>query len=184
MHGLDSSVPLFHTRVRGMHITVTPQIVEDVLRVSRVKFPDYPGCERLRTVFKDELKSTFYEHPSEWGEHQFTYCLGFTKGPQLLNMVMTFVLHLFSYYNSITEPRAQFLLSFLKHLTIDFSSHFILSIIDVHRDSVSRDKLIFPSAFMRILCHFFVPFPTFNPFFLYVCHRRSEEHTSELQSPA
>ena len=81
MHGLDSSVPLFHTRVRGTHIIVTPQIVEDVLRVSRVKFPDYPGYERLRTVFKDELESTFYEHPSEWGEHQFTYCSGFAKGP-------------------------------------------------------------------------------------------------------
>ena len=81
MHGLDSSVPLFHTRIRGTHITVTPQIVADVLHVPRVKFPDYPDCERLRTVSKDELKSTFYEHSSEWGEHQFTYCLGFAKGP-------------------------------------------------------------------------------------------------------
>ena len=164
MHGLDSSVPLFHTRIRGTHITVTPQIVADVLHVPRVKFPDYPDCERLRTVSKDELKSTFYEHPSEWGEHQFTYCSGFAKGLQLLNMVMTFVLHPFSYYNSITEPRAQFLLSLLKHLTIDFLFHFILSIIDVHRDSASRDKLIFPSVIMRILRHFSVPFPTFNPF--------------------
>ena len=58
-------------------------------------------------------------------------------------MVMTFVLHPLSHYNSITEPRARFLLSLLEHLTIDFPSHFILSIIDVHLDSVSRDKLIF-----------------------------------------
>ena len=27
-----------------------------MLRVYKVKFPDYLGCERLRTVSKDELK--------------------------------------------------------------------------------------------------------------------------------
>ena len=73
-------------------------------------------------------------------------------------MVMTFVLYPLSHYNSITEPRARFLLYLLKHLTIDFPSHFILSIIDVHRDTATPDKLIFPSAIMRILCHFSVPF--------------------------
>ena len=81
-----------------------------------------------------------------------------------MNMVMTFVLHPLSHYNSITEPRAQFLLSLLKYLTIDFSSHFILSIIDVYLDSASRDKLIFPSAITRILCHFFIPFPSSDHF--------------------
>ena len=81
-----------------------------------------------------------------------------------MNMVMTFVLHPLSHYNSITEPRAQFLLSLLKHLTIDFSSHFILSILDVHLDSAFRDKLIFPSAIMRILRHFFGPFPSSDHF--------------------
>ena len=79
-------------------------------------------------------------------------------------MVMTFVLHLLSHYNSITEPRARFLLSLLEHLTIDFPSHFILFIIDVHLDSASRDKLIFPSAITRILRHFSVPFPSSNHF--------------------
>ena len=59
-----------------------------------------------------------------------------------MNMVITFVLHPLSHYNSITKPRARFLLSLLKHLTIDFPYHFILSIIDVHLDSISRDKLI------------------------------------------
>ena len=73
-------------------------------------------------------------------------------------MVMTFVLHPLSHDNSITEPRARFLLSLLEHLTIDFHSHFILSIIDIHLDSTSHDKLIFPSAIMRILHHFSVPF--------------------------
>ena len=68
MHGIDRSIPLFFTRVRGIRILVTPQLVADVLRVPRVEFPDYPSCERLRTVSKDELKSAFCECPSEWGE--------------------------------------------------------------------------------------------------------------------
>ena len=81
-----------------------------------------------------------------------------------MNMVMTFVLHPLSHYNSITEPRARFLLSLLEHLTIDFPSHFILSTIDVHLDSASRDKLIFPSTIIRILRHFSVPFPSSDHF--------------------
>ena len=81
-----------------------------------------------------------------------------------MNMVMTFVLHPLSHYNSITEPCARFLLSLLEHLTIDFSSHFILFILDVYRDTVTRDKLIFPSAITRILCHFSVPFPSSDHF--------------------
>ena len=95
MHGFDFSVPLFHTRVRGTRITVTSQLVTDVLRVPRVEFPDYPGCECLRTVSKDDLKSAFCKCPSDWGERQFTYCSDFAKGPRFLNMVMTFVFTLF-----------------------------------------------------------------------------------------
>ena len=113
---------------------------------------------------KDELISAFYEHPSDWGEHQFTYYSDFAKGPRFFNMVLTFVLHPLSNYNSITKPRARFLLSLLEHLSIDFPSHFILSIIDVYKDSVTRDKLIFPSAIMRILCHFSIPFLVFDHF--------------------
>ena len=67
MHGFDFSVPLFHTHVRGTRIVVTLKLVSDVLHVPRVEFPDYPGCERLRTVSKDELKSAFCERPSDWG---------------------------------------------------------------------------------------------------------------------
>ena len=81
-----------------------------------------------------------------------------------MNMVMTFVLYPLFHYNSITEPRAQFLLSLIEHLIIYFPSHFILSIIDVHLDSASRDKLIFPSAITRILRHFSVSFPSFDHF--------------------
>ena len=143
---------------------VTLDIVSNVLRVLRVEHSDYPGCDRLRTVSKDELKSSFCKRPSDWGDCQFTSCMAFAKGPRFLNMVMTFVLHPLSHYNSITEPRVRFLLSFLEHLSIDFLSHFILSIIEVHKDSVTCDKLIFPSAITRILCHFSVPFPLTDHF--------------------
>ena len=37
MHGIDSSVSLFHTRIRGTRIVVTPELVSDVLRVPRVE---------------------------------------------------------------------------------------------------------------------------------------------------
>ena len=108
MYGFDYLVPHFITRVLGTRIAVTPQIVADVLRVPKVEFPYYPSCECLKTVSKDELKSAFCVHPSKWGKRQFTYCLGFAKGPRFLNMVTTFVLHPLSHYNSITEPRARF----------------------------------------------------------------------------
>ena len=151
-----------------MRIPVTPQLVMDVLRVPRIEFPDYPSCERLWTMSKDELMTTFYERPSDWGERQFTPCRPFAKGPRFINMVMTFVLYPLFHYNSITEPCARFLLSLLEHLTIDFPSHFILSIIDVHLDSASHDKLIFPSTIMRILCHFSVHFPL-SDHFTFMC---------------
>ena len=139
-----------------------------MLRVPRIEFPDYPGCEHLRTVSRDELMSAFCERPSAWGEHLFTPCQPFAKGPRFMNMVMNFVLHPLSHYNSITEPRAQFLLSLLEHLTIDFPSHFILSIIYVHLDLMSRNKFIFPFATTRILCHFSIPFP-FSDHFTVIC---------------
>ena len=154
MHKIDRSVPHFVTCVRGISIPVTPQLVANVLRVPRIEFPNYPSCERLRTVSKDELMFAFCKRPSEWSERQFTYCSAFAKGPQFLNMVMTFVLYPLSHYNSITKSRARFLLSLLEHFTIDCPSHFILSLIDVFQDSASRDKLIFPSTITRILCHF------------------------------
>ena len=68
MHGIDSSVPLFSTRIRGTRIVVTPELVSDVLHVPRVEHPDYPKCDRLRTMSKDEMISAFYEHPSDWGD--------------------------------------------------------------------------------------------------------------------
>ena len=135
-----------------------------MLRVPRVEHPDYLSCERRRIVSKDKMIFAFCECLADWGDHQFTPCKAFAKGPRFMNMVMTFVLHPLSHYNFITEPHARFLLSLLEHLTIDFPSHFILSIINVYRDTVTHDKLIFPSAITRILCHFSFPFPSSNHF--------------------
>ena len=104
MHGFDSSIPQFSTCVRGICMVVTPKIVSEVLDVPRVVHLDYPACAHLRTVSKDELASLFCETPSSWSDHQNTPCSAFAKGLRFLNMVMTFVLHPLSYYN--TEPRA------------------------------------------------------------------------------
>ena len=68
MNGFNRLVPQIITRVRSMRIVVTLQIVANVFHVSRVDFPNYPGCECLRTMSKDELKSTFCERLSEWGD--------------------------------------------------------------------------------------------------------------------
>ena len=73
-------------------------------------------------------------------------------------MVMTFVLHPLSHYNFITEFHARFLLSLLEGLIIDFPSHFILSLIDVYRDTTTRDKLIFPLTVTWILHHFSISY--------------------------
>ena len=159
----------------------------DVLHVPRIKFPDYPSCERLRTVSRDVLMSSFCKGSIAWGERLFTPCRPFAKGPRFMNMVMTFVLHPLSHYNSITKPRARFLLSLLKHHTIDFPSHFILSIIDVYLDSASRDKLIFPSAITRILRHFSVSFPSSDHFSImcaidYATVKRSEAQLRSRQT--
>ena len=102
MHEIDRSVPLFFTRVRDTRIPITPQLVTDVLHVPRIEFSDYPSCERLRTVSRDELISSFCERPTTWGKRLFTPCRPFAKSPRFMNMVMTFVLHPLSHYNSIT----------------------------------------------------------------------------------
>ena len=80
---------------------------------------------------------------------------------------MTFILHPFSHYNTITEPCARFLLSLIEDLSIDFPSHFILSFINVYKDTATRDKLIFPSAITRLLRHFSVSYPE-SPYFTFM----------------
>ena len=79
-------------------------------------------------------------------------------------MVMTFFLQPLSQYNSITKPCARVLLSLIKDLTIDFPSHFILSFINVYKDMVTRDKLIFPYTITRIICHSSVSYLEFVHF--------------------
>ena len=79
MHGIDRSVSLFFTRIRGTRISITLQLVADVLRVPRIGFPDYPSCERLRIVSKDELMAAFCERLSNWDERQFTPCRPFVS---------------------------------------------------------------------------------------------------------
>ena len=149
-------------------MVVTPDIVSEVLHMPRVVHPDYPSYECLMTVSKDKLSSFFCETPSSWGDRQNTSYSAFAKGLRILNMVMTFILHPLSHYNTITEPHAWFLLSFIEGLTIDFPSHFILSFIDVFRDTSTRDKLIFSSAITRLLRHFSVSYPK-SPHFSYMC---------------
>ena len=149
-------------------MVVTLEIVSEVLHVPKVVHPDYPGCQSLRTVSKDELSSLFYETPSSWSDCQNTSCSAFTKGSRFLNMVMTFILHPLSHYNIIIEPRAQFLLSLIEGLTIDFPSHFILSIIDIYKDTMTHDKLIFSSAITRLLCHFSISYLE-SPSFSFMC---------------
>ena len=58
-----------------------------------------------------------------------------------------------------------FFLYLLEGLTIDITSHFILSLIDVYRDTTTHDKFIFPSAITRILHHFSVSYPESTHFF-------------------
>ena len=159
MHGFDTSIPWFVIQVRGIRIVVTSKLISDVLHVSRVEYPDYPGCPHLRTMSKDELSSLFCETPSSWGDFQNTQSSSFAKSSRFLNMVMTFVLHPLPHYNSITKPHARLLLSLTEDLTIDFPSNFILFLIDVYRDTMTRDKFIFPSAITRIIHHSSVPYP-------------------------
>jgi len=93
-----------------------------------------------------------------WGGSLNFSTTKFAKDPRILNMVMTFVLTPWSHYNTITEPHACFLLSFMEDLFIDFPSYMIESIIEVYRDITTRDKLIFPSAITLILTHMHVTF--------------------------
>ena len=159
IHSIATSVPQFATTFRGTRNVVTLDLISKILHVLRVSCPDYPGCQRLRTVSKDELLSHFYETPLIKGEHQNTLCSGFSKGPRFLNMVMTFVLTPLSHYNSITEPHAKFLLSLLKDISIDFRTYFITSVIDVYQDIATLDKLIFLLVSRRFFAIFFIPIP-------------------------
>ena len=153
MHTIDTSVPQFTTVFYGIHIIVTLDFISEVLCVPRVDRPNYPSHPCLSSIFRDKLASLFCEKVMLWGGTLNFSTTKFTKGPRFLNMVMTFALTPWSHYNTITKPRAHFLLSLLEGLSIDFPSHMIESIIDCYRNTATRDKLIFFSAIMRILTH-------------------------------
>ena len=61
MHGFDTSVPHFVTRVQGSHIVVTLDIVSEVLYVPRVAHPDFPGCDRQDCVQRWTLVSILWD---------------------------------------------------------------------------------------------------------------------------
>ena len=84
---------------RGLGVTVW--------HPSHVPFHAHTGVllQYAYIMSKDELSSLFCETPSSWGDRQNTLCSGFAKGPRFLNMVMTFIFHPLSHYNTITEPR-------------------------------------------------------------------------------
>ena len=94
---------------------------------------------------------------------------------------MTFTLTPWSHYNSTTEPHAHFLLSLMEDLSIDFPSHFITSIIDVHQNTATDDKLIFPLAIMRIIRHFSIHIPLFPLFTIMGAISASSVQRSEAQ---
>ena len=99
MHEFNYLIPLFVTRVQGMRIVVTLDIVFNMLCVPRVEHFDYPGCDRFRIVSKDKLISSFCECPSDWGDRQFTSCSAFAKGPRFLNMIMNFFFFFASFFS-------------------------------------------------------------------------------------
>ena len=111
------------------------------------------------------MTSLFCVKAMVWGETLNFSTTVFAKGPRILNMVMIFVLTPQSHYNTITKPRARFLLSHMEDLSIDFPSHMIESIIDIYWDIATCDKLIFLSTITCILSHVHVTFPLSTPFY-------------------
>ena len=108
IHGINTSVPQFATWFRGTRIVVTSDLISEVLHVLRVAHPNYPSCDCLWTLSRDELVSHFYGTSSVWSGKHNTPCSGFVKGPRFFNMVMTFTLTLLSRYNSITTTNSTF----------------------------------------------------------------------------
>ena len=147
---------------------VTSDIVSELLHISKVAHLDYPGSKCLRTVSKDELASLFCETPSSWDECQNTLCSAFAKGLRFLNMVMTFIFHPLSHYNTIIKLHALFLLSIIENLSIDFPFHFILSLIDVYKDTATHDKLIFSFHYLENHSPFFCLLSRVSPLHIYV----------------
>ena len=72
-------MPQFVSTFRGTHIVVNPDLISEVLLVPKVAHLDYPGCERLQIVSRDDVLSHFCRKPSFRGGALNTPCLGFAK---------------------------------------------------------------------------------------------------------
>ena len=139
IYNVDTSVPRFFTQFRCTCIVVTAE---------------------LRALSRDVSTSRFCERSMSQGHKLSFVTHDFAKDPQISNMVMTFILTPSCHYNTITKPRACFLYSQLKGLSIDFPSCMILSILDTFHDNASHDKLIFSSFIKHILIHASVSIPS------------------------
>ena len=113
IHGIDTFVPLFATKFRGTRIVVTSDLISKVLHVLRVVHPDYPVVSVLGLYPETTFCLTSMRHLPYGVGSKTPHVRGFAKGSRFLNLVITFVLTSLSYYNSITKPRAHFLLSLL-----------------------------------------------------------------------
>ena len=60
IHGIDIVVSQFATTFRGTRIIVTSDRISEVLHVPKVAHLDYPSCEHLRTVSRDDLMCMKY----------------------------------------------------------------------------------------------------------------------------
>ena len=63
MHGFDYSIPLFVTRVRGMRVVFTPDIVSNVLHILKVAYLDYLVVSALGLCPKTSLHPLFVSVP-------------------------------------------------------------------------------------------------------------------------
>ena len=60
IHDIDTFVPQFVSTFRGIRIIVTPDLISEVLHIPKVAHLNYPGCEHLRTVSRDDLMCMKY----------------------------------------------------------------------------------------------------------------------------
>ena len=119
MHTINTFVPQITIIFCGTRIVVTSELISEVLCVLKVDHPDYTNHERLFSISSDQLASLFCEKAMLWGGTLNFSTTEFAKGPRILNMVMTFVLTPWSHYNTITKPRAHFILSLMEGFFID-----------------------------------------------------------------
>ena len=103
---------------KGTCIVVTLEFISKVLCDPRVDNPNYPSHSHLSSISRDKLASLFYEKDMLWGGTLNFAITEFDEGPQILNMVMTFVLTPWSHNNTITKPRARFPLSLIEGFSI------------------------------------------------------------------